>query len=184
MNNLMALCVGLCLSSGLLASCGSKPPAPATTPTTTTTTTSAVSETEALALAFGEIKLIDRGEEPLLIHADGRLEMSGNQVGTIHDDGTITRSTGELVVALQRDGRVLDGKGKDLGVRLSTDGALVANGRTLTIDADGALVGSEGPAMKIEGATTPALKRTAMLALVALTAKGNHHPVGEVTGGE
>ena len=123
-------------------------------------------------LELGELKLVDVGKnKALLIHASGEIEYEGAVGAKVTKEGTIVNDKGEVGFTLLADGSIKGPDGKVIDVTLSPDGVVKVGDKTISIDVDGSLKGAnpEAPQMKIEGATTPGLKRTAMFVLVALT---------------
>lgn len=160
----------------LVAACGSKKPESATANTTSSSTSVAT------VLELGELKLIDVSKnKAVLVHASGEVEVPDMPVKMkITTDGQLIRSdTGEVGLQLLPDGTVKEGKDGTAvaGVMLAADGTLTVNDKTLTLDAGGMLVGGnpDAPPLKVEGATTPGLKRTAMFVTLALTMPGRKH---------
>jgi hypothetical protein len=94
------------------------------------------------------------------VTADGKLiKLDGNEVGfELRPDGTIRGPTGEM-----------------LELTLAADGTITNGDKRMSLDDHGAIVGAnpDAPQVRVEGATSPALKRTAMFVLIALTS-----PVG------
>ncbi len=145
-----------------------------TTPTTDTTTTTPTGG--AVELELGELKLIDVSKnKALLVHADGTIELDGQKPAKVTKDGKIAKiDTGEVGFTLNADGTISGPDGKSVGVTLAADGTLTSGDKKISVDDAGKLVGANpaAPEMKIEGASTPGLKRTAMFVLVALTTPG------------
>ena len=150
------------------AACGSKKPAPATPPPTTTTATASGEVT----LELGEMKLVDVNKnKAVLIHADGTIEFEGVKGAKVTKDGKITNDQGEVGFTLQPDGTIKGPDGRVVEVTLTAEGAIKNGDKTISLDDKGALVGAnpDAPQMRIEGATSTGLKRTAMFVLIALT---------------
>ncbi len=129
-------------------------------------------------LTLGEMRLVDvASNTALLIHADGSLEANGKTPAKVTVDGrVIATSTGEPLFQLQPDGRIKDlAYDKMLGATLGADGSLVVGTTTFALDASGELIGRDASAPKIrfEGATSVALKRTAMFVFVVLMVTGD-----------
>ena len=123
-------------------------------------------------LELGELKLVDVGKnKALLIHANGEIEYEGNTGVKVTKNGTIVNDKGEVGFTLLADGSIKGPDGKVIDITLSPEGVITSGDKTISINDDGSLNGAnpEAPQMKIEGATTPGLKRTAMFVLVALT---------------
>ena len=168
----------LCLS---LAACGGSPkPAPTgPAPAPTGEATPAAPAAAGGALELGELKLVDvQQNKALLVHADGSIEIDGQKPAKVTKEGKIVRAdNGQVGFTLAGDGSIKGPDGQDLGVTIGPDGTVKAGDKTISIDDSGNLVGGnpDAPAMRVEGATTPGLKRTAMFVLIALTAPGDSH---------
>lgn len=150
-----------------IAACGggSRKPEP-------TTTTAAVTAKADVQLELGEIKLIDmKTNKAVLVHANGDIEIEGVKPVRVTTDGKMVNSAGEVGFTLKSDGTIMGPDGKPLDVTLSTDAVVKSGDKTISIDATGALLGSNPDAgeMKVEGADTPGKKRTALFVLIALT---------------
>lgn len=165
----------LCLS---LAACGGSPK-PATTgptpaPTGEATPAAPAAPAAGGSLELGELKLVDvQQNKALLVHADGSIEIDGKKPAMVTKEGKIVRAdNGQVGFTLGGDGSIKGPDGQDLGITIGPDGSVKVGDKTISIDDSGNLVGGnpDAPAMRIEGATTPGLKRTAMFVLVALTA--------------
>jgi hypothetical protein len=171
----------LALAFVLLAACSSKK-------TETTTPTGGDGNVTAVAgatLELGELKLVGVGEnKALLIHANGDIEYEGAVGARVTKNGTIVNDKGEVGFTLLADGSIKDSAGKVIDVTLSPDGAVKSGDKTISIETDGSLKGAnpEAPQIKIEGATTPGLKRTAMFVLVALTTPDEAPPPAPAPG--
>jgi len=137
-----------------------------------TTTTAPVEATAVTALTLGELKLVDVNKNrALLIHADGTIEVDGQKPAKVTADGKIVRvDNGEVGFTLEADGSVKGPGGADIGAKVNADGSLAIDGKTISLDDKGMLIGGnpEGPPLKVEGATDVGLKRTAMFVLVAM----------------
>lgn len=143
------------------------------------TDTIATGDPAAVQLVLGEIKLIDVDKnQAALIHGDGMVEIGGTKIAKVTTDGKLVDpNTGEVVLTLHPDGIVTAPDGKDLGVKIGADGKGTTGDKTISIAANGELVGgnSNAPKMKIEGAIDDKLKRTAMFVLVSLLMAGDSH---------
>ena len=166
----------------LAAACSSKKAEP-TTPTGGGATTAA-----AVTLELGELKLVDVNKnKAVLVHATGVIEIPSEpefKGAKVTADGKIMKTdTGEVGLTLMPDGTLKGPGGKVLDVTLSADGVITSGDKTISVNDDGTLAGAnpDAPQMKIEGATTPGLKRTAMFVLIVLTMPGEVHE--EVTPG-
>lgn len=149
-----------------IAACGggSKKPEP--------TTTAAVTAKAEVQLELGDIKLVDvKTNKAVIVHANGDIEIEGVKPVKVTTDGKLVNTAGEVGFTLKSDGTVLGPDGKALDVTLSTDAVVKSGDKTISIDATGALLGSnpEAGEMRIEGADTPGKKRTALFVLIALT---------------
>jgi hypothetical protein len=152
----------------LLVACGSKKPEAAKPDPTTTTTTAATAD----VLELGEMKLVDVNKnKAVLIHADGSIEYEGVKGAIVTKDGKITNDKGEVGFTLQPDGSIKGPDGHVVEVTLTAEGAIKNGDKMISLDDKGELVGGNpnAPQMRIEGATSPGLKRTAMFVLIALT---------------
>ena len=150
------------------AACGSKKPETTTPPTGSGSAVAATGVT----LELGELKLVEvSNNKALSIHADGQIEYEGQTGVKVTRDGTIVNDKGEIGFTLLADGAIKGPDGKVIDVTLTPDGVIKSNGKEISISADGTLSGAnpEAPQMRIEGATTPGLRRTAMFVLIALT---------------
>jgi hypothetical protein len=153
------------------AACGSKKPEPTTTTTAPPVTTTPAAPT--VELELGELKLVDvNKKKAVVIKADGSIEFEGKTGVKVTKDGKIVRiDNGEVGFALQPDGSIHGPDGKPLEVTLSADGVIKNGDKSISLDDKGALVGGnpDAPQMRVEGATTPGLKRTAMFVMIAIT---------------
>lgn len=147
------------------AACGSKKPEPAPTPNGPTATAGVL-------LELGEMKLVDvNNNKAVLVHADGVIEHEGKKHAKVTADGKITNDKGEVGFTLQPDGSIKGPDGRVVEVTLTAEGAIRNGDKVISLDATGALVGAnpDAPQMRVEGASTTGLKRTAMFVLIALT---------------
>lgn len=153
----------------LAAACSSKKAD--TTPTGGTG--SAVTAPAGVTLELGEMKLIDVNKnKAVLVHANGEIEYEGTKGVKVTADGKLVKSdTGEVGFTLLPDGSIKGPDGNVIDVTLSADGVIKSGDKTITLKDDGSLEGAnpDAPQMKVEGATTPGLKRTALFVLIALT---------------
>jgi hypothetical protein len=166
----------------LAAACSSKKPEP------TTPTGGGATAATTVTLELGELKLIDlKQNAAVLVHATGAIEIPSEpefKGAKVTADGKIVKTeTGEVGLTLMPDGTIQGPDGKLLDVTLSADGVIKSGDKTISVNADGTIAGAnpDAPPMKIEGATTPGLKRTAMFVLIVLTMPGKVHE--EVTPG-
>lgn len=152
----------------LAAACSSKK----SEPTTPTGGGAAVTATAGVTLELGEMKLVDLSKnKALVIRANGDIEYEGNTGVKVTKDGTIVNDKGEVGFTLLPDGSIKGPDGKVIDVTLSAEGVIKTGDKAVSINADGTLLGAnpDAPQMKVEGATTPGLKRTALFVLIALT---------------
>lgn len=149
-----------------LAACGGKSSAPATPEPPVTEKAANLSNLE-----LGEMKLVDiEKNEAILVHADGKIEMGGQVLASVTADGKLRlQANGEDVMWLEADGSLKVAGGQPLPITFGADGTVTADGETISIDDEGKIVGGkEAAPLKVEGATTPGLKRTALFVLVGL----------------
>jgi hypothetical protein len=179
----------------LLAACGggNKAPVAETTPATPTTQTAVPA---AGAIEVGELKFYSGDQMGMQLHANGHLEvaMTGSEagkpaetkwqdVGAIAADGTISSADGKKHGQIKSDGSFVTEDGHDTGIKFDGD-ALVLGDKKLTIDDKGMLQGAGDASMRIEGATTPGLKRTALVLLALIMASGpEQHEAPQSSGG-
>ena len=149
---------------------GSKKPDTTTPPVNDTPGVTASGPVE---MELGELKLIDVNKnKALLVHADGTIELEGQKPAKVTKDGKIVKiDTNEVGFTLNGDGSISGPDGKSLEVTLSADGVVTHGDKKISLDDKGMLLGGnpDAPQMKIEGATSPGLKRTALFVLIALT---------------
>jgi hypothetical protein len=157
-----------------LAACGGKSSSTPTTPEPPVTEKAG----NLSSLELGEIKIVDTEKnEAVIVHADGKIDVGGNVIATVTADGKLKSASGEELMMLEADGSLKVKSGQIPPVVFGADGSVTAEGKTVSIDADGKLVGGEDAApLKIEGATTPGLKRTALFVLLGLTMGGSPEP--------
>ncbi len=147
-----------------LTACGGSPPAqePVAAPA------------PAARLTLGEMT-VTAGASVLEVHADGRLVVKGKHQATVTTDGKLLATNGEPIFQLFPDGRVRDlAYEKTLNVVIGTDGTLTAGKDSFAIDPSGVLTGvAPGtPEIRITGATSTELRRTAMFVLVVVLMAG------------
>jgi hypothetical protein len=163
-----ALLTALALAAG----CVQHAPTTTTTNSTTTSTTTSASATPA-PLELGELKLTEATrDDTLLLHADGSLVgADGVAIGSLDASGqlTIDHAVG---ARLDPDGTIRGDGGTPLGPVLHPDGTVTLARRTLALDAAGNVTGGspEAPKLRVTGATTPGLRRTALYVIVAIVA--------------
>ena len=179
----------------LLAACGGG--SKKSEPTTTAATTTAQADVNATAnananasagavLELGDIRLVDVNKnKALLIKANGDIELEGVVAAKVTPDGKIVNTAGEVGFTLLPDGTVNGPDGKPLDVTLSTDAVIKSGDKSISLDANGSLVGANpaAPPMKVEGADTPGKRRTAMFVLIALTTGSASAASGGASGG-
>ncbi len=167
----LALCV-------CLAACGGGEET--TEPTRDPAPTSGGEPTAQLAgdpLTLAELQLIDEDEQPLLLHADGRLELEGRELGTVRADGSFVVPSGERVLWIDDEGYIESASGRS-PLRLTEQGELVTPDTTVTIGASGELEGAlpGAPRIRVIGASDPGTRRTALFVLALMTAGGSAEP--------
>lgn len=151
--------------AGLLA-CGGKAvakPQAAAAPKASTTTT----------VELAELKFYVGDDLGMQLHADGHVlvmtEAQWADIGRIATDGTITAPDGSTRGHITADGSVVGPSGKAAPFHMEGTTLVLAD-RRFTIDDKGVLQGGEKmqAQTRIEGATTPGLKRTALVLLASL----------------
>ena len=165
-----------------LAACGGGNKPAATSPTPAPETATATAKAGGIELA--ELKFYEGDDLGMQLHANGHLEVKM----THSADGKPAEEKWMDVGVLAADGSVSDAEGKKHG-EITADGSfkspdgqtapfhvegetLVVGEKKITIDDKGILQGGNdmGKPMRIEGATTPGLKRTALVLLALLMA--------------
>ena len=163
----------------LLAACGggNKPVAPAPAPAA-----APVAAAPAGTLELGELKFYAGDELGMQMHANGHFEVKTSHaepgkpaetawqdVGSIGADGTISSHDGATHGQVKPDGSFVGPEGQVAPFKLDGDALVVAD-KKITIDDKGILQGGNDmdKPMRIEGATTPGLKRTALVILALL----------------
>lgn len=163
-----------------LAACGggNKPAATTTTPAPETTTAPAG------GIELAELKFYEGDDLGMQLHADGHLQvkMSHSEegkpaeekwmdVGVIGADGSVSDAEGNKHGTIGADGSFKSPDGQTAPFHLEGE-TLVVGDKKITIDDKGILQGGNdmGKPMRIEGATTPGLKRTALVLLALLMA--------------
>lgn len=147
-----------------LAACGGKPSAPP--PATPATLPDKAAP---ITLELGELKIVDtKLTSTFTISANGDVkDGEGTLRGTVSADGKYRTATGKELLVLMPDGALTQPDGERLEVVFAADGSVSSQGRTLSIDAQGNLVGDDDPpTFRIEGATSPGLKRTALFVML------------------
>jgi hypothetical protein len=132
-------------------------------------------------LAIGELKFYDGDKLGVHLFPDGRLQVLANKNGaetwqdiaTVKADGTITGPKGESA-HVNADGTITGPKGEVAQFKL--DGAaLVAGDKRLTIDDKGVFLlngKTDGPQLRVEGASDAKLQRTALVIVGMLMVPG------------
>ncbi len=173
----------LFLAAALLAACGGGPkPAPAEpTPAPAAAPAAPTGPWE-----LGELKFYQGDELGMQLHANGHLEVKlvhgepgkppeerWQDVGAVSPDGTVTAIDGKKHAEIKPDGSVVTQDGATAPFHLEGDTLVVAD-KKITIDDKGILQGGNdmGKPMRIEGATTPGLKRTALVVLALILSSG------------
>jgi hypothetical protein len=165
-----------------LAACGggNKPAATSTTTPAPETTTA-----QAGGIELGELKFYEGDDLGMQLHANGHLEVKVSHseegkpaeekwmdVGVIGADGSVSDSEGNKHGTIDADGSFKSPDGQTAPFHLEGE-TLVVGDKKITIDDKGILQGgndSAGKPMRIEGATTPGRKRTALVLLALLMA--------------
>jgi hypothetical protein len=175
------LVLAFALAAALAAGCKSKQPD--TTPPTTGSAAPAgdpkLAPDPNVKLELAEMKIIDVGKNlAIAIHADGTIEYEGQIGAKVTPNGQIVNDKGDVGFTLMSDGAIKGPDGTIVDLNLSADGVIKSGDRTISVKDDGTLDGAnpEAPQMRIEGATTPALKRTAMFVLIVLTTPEETQP--------
>ncbi len=167
----------------VLAACGggNKPAATQTAPLPTATATAAASTG---TVELGELKFFEGDEMGMQLHANGHLEVkmthseagkppqdSWQEVGAIAADGSVTGPDGKKHAEIKADGSMVSPDGQTAPFHLEGETLVIAD-KKITIDDKGILQGGNdgGKPVRIEGATTPGLKRTALVLLALLMA--------------
>jgi hypothetical protein len=175
MNKLSSVVVAIAL-----AACGggNKPVAPVAAPPAVPVAAAA----PAGSIELGELKFYAGDDLGMQIHANGHFEVrvskadpgkpaetSWQDVGSIAADGTISSSDGAKHGQVKPDGSFVGPEGQVAPFKLDGEALVVAD-KKITIDDKGILQGGNdmGKPMRIEGATTPGLKRTALIVLALL----------------
>lgn len=130
-------------------------------------------------LELGEMKIVDIGKNMAIsIHADGTIEYEGQVGAKLTPNGQVVNDKGEVGFTLMSDGSIKGPDGTIVNLNLTADGIIKSGDKTISIKDDGTLDGAnpDAPQMRIEGATTPGLKRTAMFVLIVLTTPEETQP--------
>lgn len=139
---------------------------------------------------LGELKFYQGDELGMQLHANGHLEVKlvhgepgkppeerWQDVGAVSPDGTVTAIDGKKHAEIKPDGSVVTQDGTTAPFHLEGE-TLVVSDKKITIDDKGILQGGNdmGKPMRIEGATTPGLKRTALVVLALIMSAGEREP--------
>jgi hypothetical protein len=167
-----------------LAACGGGNKQPATEPTPTTPTTAAAAPASAGTVELGELKFYAGDDLGMQLHANGHLEVKmaheeagkppetmWQDIGAIATDGTITTADGQKHGQITADGSLVSPDGKTAPFHIEGEALVIAD-KKITIDDKGIVQGGNdgGHPMRIEGATTPGLRRTALVLLAVVMA--------------
>jgi hypothetical protein len=154
----------------VLAACGSATPA--------TPRTAPASPAKPM-VELAELRFYAGQNLGMQLHADGRLEMKAEDawvdIGSVAADGTLSAPDGTRRGHITADGSVVGPSGKTAPFHFEGQTLVIAD-RRFTIDARGMLQGGDylqGP-MRVEGAATPGLKRTALVVLATIMTAGRH----------
>jgi hypothetical protein len=124
---------------------------------------------------LAELKFYAGNDLGMQLHADGHVlvmtEANWADIGRIATDGTITGPDGKARGHITADGSVVGPSGKAGPFHLEGT-TLVIGDKRFSIDDKGMLQGSAQAPMRIEGATTPGLKRTALVLLASIMTSG------------
>lgn len=175
----------LFVAAALLAACGGghkpAPVEPAPTPAAAAAPTG--------PWELGELKFYQGDELGMQMHANGHLEVKlvhgepgktpeerWQDVGAVSPDGTITAIDGKKHAEIKPDGSIVTPDGASSPFHLEGETLVVAD-KKISIDDKGVLQGGNdmGKPMRIEGATTPGLKRTALVVLALIMASPAPH---------
>jgi hypothetical protein len=176
--------------AGVLAACGGgSNKTAATTPATAPAPVATAPAAPAGAWELGEIKFYQGDEMGLQLHANGHLEVKmthaepgkppeskWQDVGSLAADGTLSGADGQKHAMLKPDGSVVTPDGQTAPFHLEGETLVVAD-KKLSIDDKGMLQGAAeaGTTMRIEGASTPGLKRTALIVLAIVMSSPDPH---------
>ena len=173
----------------LLAACGGSSSKPATTASTTAPSTTEMAPGHAPVVELAALSFYEGDELGMKLQPDGHLQVKQKSseagkpvtekwldVASLAADGTLTTEGGKVNGALHADGSFVTADGKTLPFKLEGD-TLIAKDQHITVDAKGMLQGGNPmpKPMRVDGASTPGLRRTALLVL-ALIMTGDAHP--------
>ncbi len=122
------------------------------------------------ALAEMQIQWVGEGHTAIAIHADGRVDADGEELGTL----TTSSYTLDAPVTIDPNGVVLV-NGHPTAITLVDDGTLYGPLGHLSIDANGDVQGFNSDPVRITGATDPGKRRAALLVLAAMTGQLTAH---------
>lgn len=161
----------LVATTGLLACGGGTPPVVARP------APAAAAATRPPTVELAELKFYAGGDLGMQLHADGHLVVKAQaqwvDIGSLAADGTIRAPDGTPRGHITRDGSLVGPSGRPAAFHLEGT-TLVVGDKKLTIDDRGILQGGnllQGQ-MRVEGATTPGLRRTALVLLASLMTSG------------
>ncbi|MBV8762832.1 MAG: hypothetical protein JO257_36440 [Deltaproteobacteria bacterium] len=139
---------------------------------------------------LGELKFYQGDELGMQLHANGHLEVKlvhgepgkppverWQDVGALTPDGTITAIDGKKHAEIKPDGSIVTQDGSTAPFHLEGETLVVAD-KKITIDDKGILQGGNdmGKPMRIDGASTPGLKRTALVVLALIMSSPEPSP--------
>jgi hypothetical protein len=180
--------LSLCMAVALAACGGHKP-------TTATDTTAKTTDKTTAVVELAELQFFSGDELGMKLHLNGHLEVKNmhseagktteawQDVGSIGADGTLTHD-GKTHGMFKADGTFATADGKTLPFKLDAD-TLVAGDKKITLDDKGVLQGGNPmpKPMRVEGATTPGLRRTALLVLALMMTAEEHGEAHEEKSG-
>ncbi len=140
------------------------PPTAETAPVEEEAPAPPVATAAAPQLVLAEMQFHDPTDpsRPVVLHADGRLQLGDRTIGNVHADGTIDDGRGRRRQWMNEDGSI-EGETGPLGFSVTASGELVSDGQTVTIDDTGAVRGAAGvQGARVAGASTPETRRTAL----------------------
>jgi hypothetical protein len=156
------------------------------------TDTTATKPETAAVVELAELQFFQGDDLGMKLHQNGHIEVknmhseggkpateSWQDIGSIGADGTLTHD-GKTHGMFKADGTFATAEGKTLPFHLDAD-TLVAGDKKITLDDKGVLQGGNPmpKPMRVEGATTPGLRRTALLVLALMLTADEHHKADE-----
>ena len=142
-----------------------EPPAPAS-----------AAPTPSAEVAIGPIKVVHaKTKEPVVdILPDGGIKLIGQLALTLTTDGRLIENrSGNVLMELTADGRIRSFSTQRTwiwdGARIFDDGTAERDGKKVEIDRSGRLTGVLPIPVKVTGAKTPALARTTLFVLLAMS---------------